>query len=74
MMEITKWDHKRPTFLRCPSERLALNKFCPKRLHFGFEGMNAWLELAVLDQNTGTECRHAKTLDDEYHHKLWFQK
>ena len=50
------------------------NKYCPKRLHFGIEGMIARSELAVLDHYAGTECRHAKTLDDEYPHKLSFSK
>eukprot|EP00795_Rhopilema_esculentum_P016153 gene16153-7518_t len=50
------------------------NKYCPKRLHFGFEGMIARSELAVLEHNAGTECRHAKTREDEYRHKLSFSK
>ena len=36
--------------------------------------MIARSELAVLDHNAGTECRHAKTRDDEYRHKLSFSK
>ena len=37
------------------------NKFCPKRLHFGLNGMIARSQLAVLDYNDGTFVGQAQT-------------
>ena len=50
------------------------NKYCPKRLHFGWNGMVARSELAILDHNSGTDCAQAKTADDKNRYKLSFSK
>ena len=47
------------------------NKYCPKHLHFGLDGMVAKSELAIMDHNSGTECKQAKTCN---RHKLVFTK
>ena len=47
------------------------NKYCPKHLHFGLDGMVARSELAIMDHNSGTECKQAKTRN---RHKLVFSK
>ena len=50
------------------------NKYCPKRLHFGWNGMVARSELAILDHNSGTHFLHAKTLENKDRYKLSFSK
>ena len=50
------------------------NKYCLERLHFGWNGMVARSELAILDHNSGTDCAQAKTADDKNRYKLSFSK
>ena len=38
-----------------------LLKYCPKRQHFSYVGMQAHIELAILDHNYNTEQKHATT-------------
>ena len=38
-----------------------LLKYCPKRQHFSYVGMQARIELAILDHNYNTERKHATT-------------
>ena len=46
------------------------NKYCPKRLHFSYEGMIARSQLAVLDFNSGVNRSQAKTRNGELRYKL----
>ena len=50
------------------------NKFCPKRLHFGWDGMVARSQLAILDHNCGTNCKQATTFDKIHRYKQSFSK
>ena len=34
-------------------------KYCPKRQHFSYVGMQAWIELAILDHNYNTNRKQA---------------
>ena len=43
-------------------------------MHLGLSGMIARLELVIMDHNSGTECKQAKTLEDKNRHKLSFSK
>ena len=38
-----------------------LLKYCPKRQHFSYVGMQAHIELAILDHNYNTQCKQATT-------------
>ena len=40
-----------------------LLKYCPKRQHFSYVGMQARIELAILDHNYNTQCKQATTKD-----------
>ena len=40
-----------------------LLKYCPKRLHFSYVGMQARIELAILDHNYNTQRKQATTKD-----------
>ena len=50
------------------------NKYCPKRLHFCYNGMIARSQLAVLDYNSGVGIGQAKTKDGELRYKQSFSK
>ena len=50
------------------------NKYCPKRLHFGYNGMIARSQLAVLDFNSGVSVEQAKTKLGELRYKQSFSK
>ena len=50
------------------------NKFSPKRLHFGLEGMIARAELAVLDFNCGVGIDQAKTKSGKLRFKQQYSK
>ena len=50
------------------------NKFCPKRLHFGWHGMVARTQLAVLDFNSGSWCIQATTQENKNYFKLLLSK
>ena len=50
------------------------NKFCPKRLHFGWYGIVARTQLAVLHFNSGSECLQATTQENKNQFKLSFSK
>ena len=50
------------------------NKFCPKRLHFGLNGMVARSQLAVLDYNDGILVGQAVTKQGELRYKQNFSK
>ena len=36
-------------------------KYCPKEQHFSYVGMQAHIELTILDDNYNTERKHATT-------------
>ena len=36
-------------------------KYCPKRQHFSYVGMQAHIKLAILDHNYNTQCKQAPT-------------
>ena len=40
-----------------------LLKYCPKRQHFSYVGMQARIELAILDHNYNTQRKQATTKD-----------
>ena len=40
-----------------------LLKYCPKRQHFSFVGMQVCIELAILDHNYNTQRKQATTKD-----------
>ena len=40
-----------------------LLKYCPKRQHFSYVGMQARIELAILDHNYNTQHKQATTKD-----------
>ena len=42
-----------------------LLKYCPKRLHFSYEGMYARTELAILDNNNNTNREQKLTVEGE---------
>ena len=44
-----------------------LLKYCPKRQHFSYVGMQARIELAILDHNYNTQRKHATTKDGKNH-------
>ena len=50
------------------------NKFCPKRLHFGWHGMVARTQLDVLDFSSGSQCAQATTQENKNLFKLSFSK
>ena len=50
------------------------NKYCPKRLHFSYDGMVARSQLAVLDFNTGVGLEQARNKKGEPRHKHQFSK
>ena len=50
------------------------NKFCPKRLHFSWNGMVSRSQLAVMDYNAGNHCQQARTKDNVDRFKLSFSK
>lgn len=50
------------------------NKYCPKRLHFSYEGMVSRSQLAVLDFNSGVNRNQATTKKNELRYKLPFTK
>ena len=39
----------------------SLLKYCPKQQHFSYMGMQAHIELAILNHNYNTEQKHATT-------------
>ena len=43
-----------------------LLKYCPKRQHFSYVGMQARIELAILDHNYNTRRKQATTKDGIY--------
>lgn len=50
------------------------NKYCPKRLHFSYEGMIARSQLAVLDFNSGVGLCHAETTTGKLRYKQQFSR
>ena len=50
------------------------NKYCPKRLHFSYEGMIACSQLVVLDFNAGDGLKQAETKLGELRFKQQFSK
>ena len=50
------------------------NKYCPKRLHFSYEGMIACSQLVVLDFNPGDGLKQAETKLGELRFKQQFSK
>ena len=50
------------------------SKFCSKRLHFGWHGMVARNQLAVLDFNSGNQCVQATIQENKNRFKLSFSK
>ena len=50
------------------------NKFCTKRLHFGWQGMVVRTQLVVLDFNSGSQCVQATTQENKNCFKLSFSK
>ena len=50
------------------------NKYCPKCLHFSYEGMIACSQLDVLDFNTGAGLKQAETKLGEIKFKQQFSK
>ena len=50
------------------------NKYCPKRLHFSYNGMIARSQLAILDHNSGASSTHAKTKDCSLRYKQQYTK
>ena len=50
------------------------NKFYPKRLHFGWQGMVVRTQLVVLDFNSGSQCVQATTQENKNCFKLSFSK
>lgn len=50
------------------------NKYCPKRLHFSYQGMIARSQLAVLDFNSGVGLAQAQTRQGDKKYKLQFSK
>ena len=51
-----------------------LNKYCPKRLAFSYDGMYARTQLAVLDHNCGINREQAKRGDGKLRYKVVFSK
>ena len=51
-----------------------INKFCPKCLHFSWNGMVARNTLAMLDHNSGMDFDYAKTKAGQEIFKLVFSK
>ena len=41
-----------------------LLKYCPKRQHFSYKGMQACIELAIYDHNYNTKRKQTKTKKD----------
>ena len=50
------------------------NKYCPKRLHFSYEGMIARSQLAVLDFNSGVGLGQAETSQGKLQYKQQFSR
>ena len=50
------------------------NKYCPKRLHFSYEGMIACSQLVVLEFNAGVGLKQAETKLGELRFKCQFSK
>ena len=50
------------------------NKYCPKRLHFSYNGMIARSQLAILDHNSGANLLQARTKDGLLRYKQQFSK
>ena len=50
------------------------NKYCPKRLHFSYNGIIARSQLAILDHNSGAGSTHAKTKDGSLRYKQQYTK
>ena len=44
----------------------AILKYCPKRQHFSYVGMQAYIELAILDHNYNTQRKQTTTKDGIY--------
>ena len=44
-----------------------LLKYCPKQQHFSYDGMQARIELAILDHNYNTERQQAVTKSGIHH-------
>ena len=44
-----------------------LLKYCPKRQHFSYVGMQARIELAIIDHNYSTQCKQATTKAGKNH-------
>ena len=51
-----------------------LNKYCSKPLHLGLYGMIARTQLAVLDYNSGVDCKQAVTKEGDLRYKQCFSK
>ena len=49
-------------------------KYCPKRLHFSYPGMQARAQIAVLDYNSGVDSGHATTKSNDKRYKQVFSK
>ena len=50
------------------------NKYCPKRLHFGYNGMIARSQLAMLDYNAGVNLGQAQTKLGQLRYKQSYSK
>ena len=51
-----------------------LTKYCPKRQHFSYMGMNVRMQLAILDHNYNIERQQATTLQGQARFKQVFPK
>ena len=49
-------------------------KYCPKRLHFGYPGMQARAQIAVLGYNSEVNSGHATTKTNDKRYKQVFSK
>lgn len=51
-----------------------VNKYCPKRQHFSYQGMICRTQLAALDHNSGAFCKQARTKKGLLRYYLAFPK